>query len=109
MLVSTSVIGVEQVHQNVHYQYFCFQGESLLPPACLGGYAKSVSGFDLGSFQINASTLGFEVCEILHVPFKGRVSAFYTFGFHIQQPLFISKPDIRGALLYDAGSCGCGV
>lgn len=113
MLVSTSVIGVEQAHQSVHYQYLCFQGESLLPPACLGGYARSVSGFDLGSFQINASTLGFEVGEILHVPFKGRVSGFYRplafiynspslFQNQISWVLFFMLQD-PGAEVYDVG------
>ena len=106
MLASKSVIGVEQAHQNIHYQYLCFQGEPLLPPAYLGGYERSVSGFDLGSFQINALTLEFGVCEIWYMPFKGRVSAFYRpLAFIYNSPsLFQSQPSWLFFMMQDPGA-----
>ena len=52
--------------------------ESQLPPASLGGSPRSASGFHPSSFQITASALGLGMCEILHVPFKTRVSVSYS-------------------------------
>lgn len=78
VLASISVFGIEQALENGHHHCLCFQGESQLPPACLGVYPRSASGCDTGSFQINASTLGFRVYGILHVAFKCRVSFFYS-------------------------------
>lgn len=77
-----------------------------MPPAYLGGYARSVSEFDLGSFQINASTLGFGVCEILYMPFKGRVYAFYKpLAFIYNSPsLFQSQPSWVLFMMQDPGA-----
>ena len=49
-------------------------GESQLPPASPRGSLRSVSGSDLGCFQI---ALGLRTCEILHVHCKSGVSASY--------------------------------
>ena len=50
------------------------QNESQLPSSSLGGSPRSASGSDSGSFQITASALGPQVCEILCVPFDSGVS-----------------------------------
>ena len=53
-------------------------GKSQLSPASLGCFPRSASGSNPGSFQITASALGLGVCEILHMPFKSRVSVSYN-------------------------------
>ena len=49
-----------------------------MPPALLGGSSRSASETDPGSFQTTASALGLRAREILHAPFKSRVSVSYS-------------------------------
>ena len=77
-LASISVPVVEQAPKDCYHQHLCLHRESQLSPASLWGSSRSASGPDPGSFQITASVLGLRVYEILHVPFKSRVSVFYS-------------------------------
>ena len=54
-------------------QSLCLQGELQLPPASWGDSSVLAGLSDPGSFQIIASALGPNVCEILWVSFKHEV------------------------------------
>ena len=73
MLVSISVLTVEQAPLNCCCQCLCPQGKFQLLSDSLGSFLISASESDLGSFQITASVLGLRVCEILCAPFKTEV------------------------------------
>ena len=64
VLVSTSVLVVEQVPQNGCHQCLCLKEEHQLPPASLKGSPRSAGRSDPGSFQITASALGPRAFEI---------------------------------------------
>lgn len=82
------------------------RGKSQLPPASLGGSARSTSDSDPGSFQITASALGL---EILHVPFKWIHCFLQTFNSPKCLPHWPSKSDLlEDACLPGAGSLARG-
>ena len=72
-LASSSVLVVEQVPQNSCHWCLFPQDESYFPPASLGGSLRSAHWSDPGYFQITASALSLQVCEILCVTFKSGV------------------------------------
>ena len=57
MLLSTSVVMVEQALQNGSCQFLCPQGELQLSLASLRGFSILAGRFDPGSIQITASIL----------------------------------------------------
>ena len=80
VLASTGVIIIEWAQwapPNGCHQHLCPQKESQLPPASPGGSPRS-PGSDPGCFQSTASGLGLRAYEILHAPFKSRVSVSHS-------------------------------
>ena len=78
---------VDWVPKNDCHQCLCPQGEPQLPPASLEGSLRSESRSDPGSFQIMASVLGLEACEILYLPFSWSPFPTALQVFPIQAPL----------------------
>ena len=78
VLVSISVLTVEQAPLNCCCQCLCPQGKFQLLSDSLGSFLISASESDLGSFQITASVLGLRVCEILCAPFKSGIFVSYS-------------------------------
>ena len=78
VLVSISVLPVEQAPPDFCCQCLCPQGKFQLLPNSLGGFLISASESDLGFFQITASVLGLRVCEILCAPFKSGIFVSYS-------------------------------
>ena len=74
-LASTCVFMVEQKWL---LQHLCHQRESQLLPASPGDSLRSASGSDPGFFQITGSVLELKAYEVLHSPFKSRVSVSYS-------------------------------
>ena len=71
---STGVHVVEGAPQNGFCQCLRLQGELQLLPASLGDSLRSECRSDPGSFQMTASALGPNACEVLCEPVKSGVS-----------------------------------
>jgi len=74
----------------------CPWGESQLLSASPGHSLRSASESDPGSFQITASALGLETCEILCKLLKSRVSVFYS----PQSLLYASSADLQSWMFW---------
>ena len=95
VLVSISVLDVEQAPPDFCCQCLCPQGKFQLLPDSLGGFLILASESDLGFFQITASALGLRVCEILCAPFKSGIFVSYS-----PPTLFANPAGLQSQIFY---------